>query len=293
MKQTETRSLYLGKEVFVGIDVHKKTYAVVARVEREVVKKWTTVASPQGLAEQLLKYFKGGRIHTVYETGFSGFVLHRELVKQGINNIVVHAAGIEVAVNNRVKTDKRDAQKLAVLLEAGRLKGIGIPSVAVEQRRILTRTREQLVGDRSRVKNRIRMKCHQMGLINYDENRQMTHKLVKEILRRVSSTELIIAIEAYWKIWQQLDQEIAQIEKKIKEQAQEDQNESTYRSSPGIGMLSSRILSNELGDMSQFKNERELFSYTGLTPCEYSSGENIRRGKISKQGNSRLRQDMY
>ncbi len=63
--------------------------------------------------------------------GFSGFVLHRELVKQGINNIVVHAAGVEVAVNNRVKTDKRDAQKLAALLEAGRLKGIGIPTQAL------------------------------------------------------------------------------------------------------------------------------------------------------------------
>ena len=71
-KETTTRNLYLGKEVFVGIDVHKKTYAVVARVDREIVKKWTTAASPQGLAEQLLKYFEGARIHTVYETGFSG-----------------------------------------------------------------------------------------------------------------------------------------------------------------------------------------------------------------------------
>ena len=161
MKQTKTSSLYIGKEVFVGIDVHKKTYSVVARVEREVVKKWTTTASPQSLGEQLLKYFKGAKIQTLYETGFSGFVLHRELVKQGIHNIVVHAAGVEVAVNNRVKTDKRDAQKLAALLEAGRLRGIAIPSAAQEQHRILTRTREQLVGDleeirfavRSRVKN--------------------------------------------------------------------------------------------------------------------------------------------
>ncbi len=289
IKQTETKNLYLGKEVFVGIDVHKKTYSVVARVERELVKKWTTTASTQSLGDQLLKYFKGAKIQTVYETGFSGFVLHRELVKQGINNIVVHAAGVEVAVNNRVKTDKRDAQKLAALLEAGRLRGIGIPSEAQEQHRILTRTREQLVGDRSRVKNRITMKCHQMGLINYDENRQMTHKLVKELLGRVSSPELTIAIEAYWQIWQQLAQQITKIEKAIKEQAQDDPNESTYRSCPGSGPLSSRILSNELGDMSQFNNERELFSYTGLTPCEYSSGENIRRGKITKQGNSRLR----
>ena len=57
---------------------------------------------------------------------FLAKVLHRTLVKQEINNIVVHAAGVEVAINNRVKTDKRDAQKLAALLEAGRLKGIGI-----------------------------------------------------------------------------------------------------------------------------------------------------------------------
>ena len=48
------------------------------------------------------------------------------------------------------------------------------------------------------------MKCHQMGLINYDENRQMTHTLVKELLSRVSSQELTIAIEAYWQIWKQL-----------------------------------------------------------------------------------------
>lgn len=89
------------------------------------------------------------------------------------------------------------------------MKGIGIPSDAQEQRRILTRTREQLVGDRSGVKNKIRMKCHQMGLINYDENRQMTHKLVKELLSGVSSKELIIAIEAYWQVWKKLDEEIA------------------------------------------------------------------------------------
>ena len=105
-----------------------------------------------------------------------------------------------------------------------------------------------------------------MGLINYDENHQMNHLLVKELLSRASSTELTIAIEAYWQIWKKLDEQIALIEKEINKQAQDDPNESTYRSSPRIGSLSSRILSNELGDMSQFNNERELFSYTGLTP---------------------------
>ena len=75
----------------------------------------------------------------------------------------------------------------------------------------------------------------------------------------------------------------------LKQQAKEDPNDSTYRSVPGVGPLSTRILSNELGDMSQFQNERQLFSYTGLTPSEYSSGENIRKGHITRQGNSRVR----
>ncbi len=289
MKRNTTIISYVGKDVFVGIDVHKKTYYVVARVNQEIVKKWTASASPQKLGEQLIKFFSGAKIHTAYEAGFSGFALHRKLVNLGIDNIVVHAAGIEVAVNNRVKTDKRDATKLATMLEAKRLKGIHIPSEKEENQRLLTRTREQLVKDRTAVKNKIRMKFHQLGLIDYDENHTMTHKLVKEILSQTTSRELILVIQAYCRIWKSLDQEIRYIEQELKKPAQTDPNEPTYRSVPGVGNISARILSNELGNMSQFPNEGQLFSYTGLTPCEFSSGEAIRRGHISKQGNSRLR----
>ena len=115
------------------------------------------------LVEQLLKYFDGATIYSAYEAGFSGFVLHRELEAHGIQNIVVNAAGIEVAVNNRVKTDKRDALKLSSLLEAKRLIGIRIPSEDEEAHRLLSRTRKQLVEDCTAIKNKIRMKFHQFG----------------------------------------------------------------------------------------------------------------------------------
>lgn len=289
MKKDAKAISYVGKEVFIGIDVHKKTYAVVARVEGEVVKKWTTAASPQTLSLQLIKYFDGATIHTAYEAGFSGFVLHRELQKHGIQNLVVNAAGVEVSVNDRVKTDKRDALKLSTLLEARRLKGIRIPSEVEEAHRLLSRTRQQLVEDRTAVKNKIRMKFHQFGLIDDDETRQMTHILVDELLKNAPSKELTIAINAYWSVWKNLDEEIKKIEEELKHQAKEDPNEKTYRSAPGVGPLSARILSNELGNMFQFKNERQLFSFTGLTPSEHSSGETIRRGHISRQGNSRVR----
>lgn len=289
MKKDMKEISYVGKDIFIGIDVHKKTYVVVARMEGEVVKKWTTAAIPEALAQKLLQYFAGANIRSAYEAGFSGFVLHRELEKHGIHNIVVNAAGVEIASNDRVKTDKRDALKLSTLLEVKRLKGIRIPSTEEESHRLLSRTRQQLVEDRVGVKNKIRMKFHQFGLINDDETRQMTHTLVEELLAMAPSKELTIVINAYWSVWKNLDKEIKTIEEELKHQAKEDSNEKTYRSVPGVGPQSARILSNELGNMSQFKNERQLFSYTGLTPSEHSSGETIRRGHISRQGNSRVR----
>lgn len=248
MKKDTNAISYVGKNVFTGIDVHKKSYTVVARVDGEVVKKWTTISSPQALAQQLLQYFVGATIHTAYEAGFSGFVLHRELQKHGIQNLVVNAAGIEVAVNNRVKTDKRDALKISTLLEAHRLKGIRIPSEEEEAHRILSRTRQQLVKDRASVKNKIRMKFHQFGLIDADENHSMTHSLVKELLKNTLSKELTIAINAYLSVWRNLDEEIKKIENELKVQAKEDPNEKTYQSVPGVGPQSARILSNELGN---------------------------------------------
>ena len=289
MKNSSSRISYVGKTVLVGIDVHKKHYSVVAIVEGEVVKKWKTPAHSAAFADQLLRYFAEATIKTVYEAGFSGFVLHRDLEVRGIKNIVINPASIEVAANNRVKTDKRDALKMATLLEAGRLKGIRIPSQKEEQRRFLSRTRQQLVEQRQRLKNQIRMKAHQMGIIYVEERRVMSHKLVEELLEKSPCDEFTWAIVAEQEIWKSLDLQIKKIELKLKEQAQEDKNEATYRSAPGIGPIAARILSNELGDMSQFNNERQLFSYTGLTPCEYSSGETTCRGHITRQGNSRVR----
>jgi transposase len=200
MKKDLKEISYVGKNVYIGIDVHKKSYTVVARAENEVVKKWTTAASPQALAQQILKYFAGATIYSAYEAGFSGFMMHREFQNNGIENIVVNAAGIEVASNNRVKTDKRDALKLATLLEAKRLKGIRIPSEDQEAHRLLSQTRKQLIEGRASVKNKIRMKFHQFGIIAADENRTMTHALVEELLKNAPSNELRIAINAYWMV---------------------------------------------------------------------------------------------
>ena len=77
--------------------------------------------------------------------------------------------------------------------------------------------------------------------------------------------------------------------KKLHAQAKKDVADSIYRSVPGIGALSARILATELGDMSQFSNVKGLYSFMGLTPSEYSSGEHKRLGHITHQGRPILR----
>ena len=285
---TPTRS-YVGEHVYVGIDVHKKSYVVEARVDQERVKRWTTPALTEELTQQLLKYFEGGIIHSVYEAGFSGFGLHRQLSRGGIDSRVVHAAAVEVAAHNRVKTDKRDAHKLATQLEAGRLKAIYVPTEAEEHARLLSRTRKQLVEERANLKRKIRMKAHQFGLIGAEDNRQMSAKFVAEILEKSPCEEFTLAIEVNWQVWQTLDKQIAKLETRLNQQAEADPNEAVYRSTPGFGPISSRVFSNELGNLKRFSNERKLFSYTGLTPGEHSSGETVHRGPITKQGNRHIR----
>ena len=137
------------------------------------------------------------------------------------------------------------------------------------------------------------MRSHQFGLLAPEDRKEMSHGLMKTILAKAPSLEFITIIQAYWKIWQTLDTEIKALEVTLKQQAQQDSLEVTYRSAPGIGPLSSHILANELGDMSQFVNERQLFSDTGLTPSEHSSGDAIRRGHITRQGNPRVRHGLW
>jgi transposase len=101
--------------------------------------------------------------------------------------------------------------------------------------------------------------------------------------------EIKYGIDLFIQLWLELDKKIKEILIKLQEQAKVDKTDVIYRSVPGIGALSARILSNELEDMRHFSNVKGLFSYTGLTPSEYSSGEHKCLGNISRQGKASLR----
>lgn len=272
---------------YVGIDVHAKSYAVSVITSEGILKKWRMPSDGTALIQKLRDDFRG-EIHSAYEAGFSGFGLHRALVEGGIKNIVVHAGGVAVTSRDRVKTDRRDSEKLALLLSKGMLKGIRVPSLEEELKRQPHRLRQQLMKERTRIMVQIRRRLCHFGY-SIDEGRILQRRSVKALLEGISAIELKECIESQLRLWESIEREVSGINRRLSKQAAECVHETLYRSVPGIGRVGSRILANELGDMRQFANEKALFCFVGLTPTEYSSGEHIRRGHISRQGNGMLR----
>lgn len=281
---------YTGKKIYLGIDVHKKTYVVTAMCEKIVVKKATLPASPEGLVVFCRKYFPGAVIESAYEAGFSGFYIHRVLEKNGIKNLIVHAAGMEIAVGDKVKTDKRDSLKIATQLEANRLKGIHVPSEEREEKRALTRLRNTIVTHRTTTANQIKALLHQHGLIPPTAKSTISSKWIENLKKLPMREGIRYVLNQLVEVWEQLTAKIKEINTEIVKQAAKDTDlEMIYRSAPGIGPIGARVLANELEDMSYFQNERQIFSYTGLTPSEHSSGGHIRKGHISRQGKTIIR----
>jgi len=284
---------YTEKTVFVGIDVHKKTYAVTCICEDAVVKSGTLKATPQGLVDYLRKYFVNAKIKTAYEAGFSGFVLHRHLLQEGIESIVIHAASVEVSARDRVKTDRRDSLKIATQLSTRRLKGIHVPTVEREAFREVSRLRETIGDDKRRIGNRIKALLHRQGRIAPDDETVVSWKWLQQVWQYDFHASIKFCLEQLIAEWREKANRLKVIDLELAKQAQEDKElEVIYRSVPGIGPIHARMLANELGNMEQFKSEKRLFSFTGLTPCEFSSGEHKRQGHISRQGRSILRKTL-
>jgi len=280
---------YEGKKVYVGIDVHKRTYHITAICDGVEVKKATVKAHPYEVAKSLNRWFSGAEIYSVYEAGFGGYVLHHTLEKFGIKNIVVNPAAIEKAANDRVKNDSKDSAKLAKQLSFGNLKTGKIPTLQEELSRQAQRTREQYVAKRIRVGNQIKSKLFQFGFIDCEESLVMSEKYLKQIETNDYPSELKFVLDILIDEWRIISKRIKLLEAEIKKDNMKSEIAKKIATVPGIGELSANIIYTELGDMSQFSNESKLFSFLGLVPSEYSSGDNIRRGRISRMGPSRLR----
>ena len=277
-------------DAYIGIDVHRKSYSVAIIVERIVVKKLRLPADGLKLLAFLRKILPKAKLHSVYEAGFSGYPLHRILSTAKINNIIVNPASIQVASASRVKTDKLDAIKLAEHLSLGLLKGIRIRTVAEEEQRLLSRNRAQLVRDRVRMMARSRMRLIQFDLLPVSFDKVLTLRQVKNLLNNKSvSQSFKLGMSHLINVWEQIESELKLINYKYQARQKEDPLVTQYMKVPGIGLKTGIVLADELLDCSQFKSEKALFSFIGFTPSEHSSGETVRKGRITRQGNPQLR----
>lgn len=280
---------YTLKKVYVGIDVHKKSYSVTAVCDKQIIKKDRLSANPRLLVEYCKNKFKGAAISTAYEAGFCGFSLHRVLANSDIKSRIVHPAGIEVGARERVKNDRGDSEKIAAQLAEGRLMGIHVPTVEREGFREISRLREDFVCKRSKVSAQIKSFLHRQGLFSEIDDKRLSKEKIKTLMVKKLSDDLSFTLHKLCEEWLYLNEQIEKIKERLEKQAEVDPLEKIYNSLPGVGPTIARILANELGDMSQFSNEKQLFSYTGLTPTEHSSGEHRWLGHISRQGKSIVR----
>lgn len=286
---------YTGKNVYMGIDVHKKTYVCVSSCDGIIVKKDSMPAKPDVLIAYITNYFSTGNLETAYEAGFSGFHLHRQLTEAGIKSYVIHPGSIEVASRDRVKTDKRDAKKLAIQLAAGRLNGIYVPSLEQEAKRSVSRFRRNIVKMRHQVGQKIKGLLFTQGLIACDDDTTLSKKWLLKQLKFVQEhhypTCYYYTLKQYAKQWLRFTEDLKEVERALVNMQSRDEQAllTIYQSVPGIGPISALVLKDELGNISQFSNEKKLFSYLGVTPGEHSSGEHVRLGHMSRQGRSVLR----
>jgi transposase len=279
---------YTNKTIYLGIDVHKLSYSTTVVCDGVVIKHDTFAASPSILLAYCKKAFKGADIKSAYEAGFCGFGLHRFLIDNGIQNIVVHPASIETESRNCKKTDKRDSKKIAIQLAAGRLQGIHVPSQMQENRRYLSRLREQFVKER--VRTAIRLKSFLDVNSLKEGKKRICKKNLITLLDLDIDENLKFCIQKLIKTYFYYTKELEEIDEKLSILTSDEQIlYQAYTKISGIGRKIAIILIHELGDTMQFSNEEKLFSFCGLTPSEHSSGEHKRLGHITRQGNPILR----
>ncbi len=282
--------------VSIGIDVHKCSWHVTALVESEVVFRGGIPAEYRAL-KSLLVRFQNCELRAAYEAGPCGFGLYDALERDGIRCIVTPPSLMPIEIGNRVKTDPRDSLKIARLLEAGMLKQIFVLSEEQRAHRDLVRTRRQLVRHRVGTMAQIKMKLLFYSLRTPPGTRETWTLLHLTALHAIAYPypELRTAMEALLMNFEQLTAQIMALNREIRTLARKDMYQGRMKlltTVPGIGPLSAMEFLTEIGDVARFRSNDEFASFLGLTPSEFSSGERVRQGHITRCGNSRLRRTL-
>ena len=279
-------------KTWVAFDVHVSG-VVAAVLDRDSGELW--VRKLPGRSEEITAFASElvGPVRATYEAGPTGFVLARRLAAAGVDCLVCAPGLIPRGASDRVKTDRRDAERLVRLLAAGELHAVAVPSVEAEALRDLVRAREDLRGDLMRARHRLAklLLRHEIRFDGPQANWTRAHLrwLADVRLEQPSSQRAFEdyrgAVAALMVRREQLESEIAQA---LPESpwARAARRLMCLR---GIDTLTAAGLCAEIGDFTRFRHPAQVMSYLGVVPSEHSTGERRRRGPITKSGSQHAR----
>lgn len=277
----------------VGLDVHAiQTHACVLSPETGELRSRRLSGPPRQAVLDHLEELPAPLL-AVYEAGPVGYGLARGAAERGLDVRVCAPGSIPKAPTDRIKTDRRDAERLARLLLAGELSFVRVPTPEEESFRDLARAREAIRVDLMRARHRL-AKFLLRRELRWAGPRGAWTQLHWNWLRslRFSDVASSVVFADYLSAVVELEQRRSAAEAQIEEhwaQSPWAETIARLRCMRGINTLSALGLCSEAGDLRRFERPAGLAAYFGLVPREYSSGDQRRRGPITKAGSSHAR----
>jgi transposase len=231
------------------------------------------------------------RVRCCYEAGPTGFALYRHLISRGVECAVVAPGLVPQRPGDRVKTDPRDARKLARLLAGGLLEPIHVPSPEQEAARDLVRAREDARLDRMRDRHRLSKFCLRHGLRLPGRSWSVSRRIWLS-RQRFSFAAEQLTFDSYLHALDLVDARIVALERAIADTAEQGpwrELVARLRCLRGVDTLTALGIAVEIGDFDRFPTAEEFMAFVGLVPSEHSSGDKRRQGSITKVGNGHVR----
>jgi transposase len=286
---------YTGKNIFVGMDVHRNSWNISLFFEKSFVRSFTQQPSVDSLERLLKRDYPGATYLCGYESGFCGFWIQRKLQQRDITCRVLHAADIpQTAKQKLMKRDPVDSKKIGYALSSEESNSIFVPDEESERDRSLVRYRDRIQKDLTRCKNRIRSFLYQFGI---DLPDKFSNGWSNRFIQWLGETDQVKS-SARIALNHMVEQMIMhrRMLLKVNKDIRALQNSEKYKqrmqwllSIPGIGPLTAIIILVEIIDIHRFSSFRQLNSFVGLYPMEHSTGEDEHKGAITIRHNKHMR----
>ena len=281
---------------FLGLDVHAETIAVaIAEPDGEVRSLGTIANRAESIRKLVKKLGSAEQLKACYEAGPTGYVLYWQLAELGVACEVIAPTLVPMKAGDRVKTDRRDAERLARSYRSGDLTAVWVPDEGSESLRDLVRAREAAKQDQLRARHRLSKFLLRMGQRPAVGMKAWTAPYMAwvrqvhftQVAREATMLDYLHEVDHMSERVRRLEQAITEAVKLATPAVQEVVK--GLQALRGIAEISAVTIIAELGSITRFDTPRQLMGYSGAVPSENSSGKRTQRGSITKTGNAHLR----